>query len=133
MTECYTADTKERLDAGMDRMAVFTHFVATNSIEKDKKLPWVCCGYQYTGNATTTDLARDCGQQTLDYTNGIMRSLFSDVMDLTCGKFNSIAACKEQLPESFAKYSEIAAQKDLRPQSSLWKPLLKITRSLERD
>lgn len=133
VTRCYSNDTKERLDIAMDRMAVFTQYVTTSAIAKDDKLPWVCCGYQYTGNVTTAGLAQDCGRETLDYTSGIMKSLFSDVMDLTCGKYSSIVTCKEQLPASLEKYEQIAQQSELKPNSSLWKPLLKITRSLERS
>lgn len=132
VTSCYANDTKTNLDRVIDQMVVFTQHVS-DTIPNENKLPWVCCGYLYTGVAIRGELNKTCGVETQTYTENLMRNMFSDVMDLSCGKFSVLGNCHTLLPKSNLKYKELTAVKVLSPVSSIWKPLSKITQTLEES
>lgn len=130
------------------------------NVSKDMKIPYICCTYfmnYETIKQTVSDLCSNTtGPETLDYVVGLFNKVVSEVssvlnccgvitkcmcvnstnvqaIDLGCGKYNSVHACRRMLPQGVTDLENLVTPASkVKPQKETFLiPLIDITRSLD--
>lgn len=94
--------------------SLFTTLSAMES--RDDIIPGLCCGMHSLIDVIRPKLHEICtprtGPKTPDYLIGLVNQVFSDVLDIMCGRYPSLEKCKELQPEVTKKiYNAFATAK----------------------
>lgn len=91
--------------------SLFTTLSALES--SDDVIPGLCCGMHGFIDVARPKLHETCtprtGPKTSDYLIGLVNQVFSDVLDMMCGRYPSLEKCKELQPEVTKKINNAFA------------------------
>lgn len=71
-----------------------------------KRLPLSCCGYRRLRRCSNDIVAKECGKETLDFSNQLTQAMTSRLPDIVCAEFRPRSAKCKELPPSGTPPSE---------------------------
>lgn len=121
----------------MDTAIVKAEFIAARVKNLDLQIPAACCVYHQVIGCIMDIIDRECGKiqglnanATSKFYDELMASIFGDVLDLVCGRYDNINACNKHLPDLMAQFKEWEAEEkrnNLKPTSrSVLMPMLEV-------
>lgn len=95
----------------MDVITTYLEYIV-QKVETNEVIPYICCSYFKTFEDAKLALHNFCdqvtGPETVDYALGLVKAMSSDMIDIGCGKYASVASCNQHLPEAMKKFSELS-------------------------
>lgn len=112
-SKCFDQETITEVKWAMNKAVVAIQYVIANATDKEL-IPGMCCAANEMVVQGTKDIDQICNKITRRETgtfliNAAMDSI-RDALDLTCGKYATVADCEEKAPELTGKIKEVISR-----------------------
>lgn len=117
----------------IDRFALHLNHISSNVSKLEEKVPFICCSYFYNLDQMLDQIRIMCdsltGAETSKWISGRISASVTDMIDMSCGKFNSLSVCKKTVPTIV---STLESLKDVTSvKNSFLIPTMEIMKQLE--
>lgn len=131
--KCMDSENKEKIASTVNIGVAYVQFISELP-NVDDIIPALCCGSVEYFKSIESIIDASCrsktGPNTGKYILGLIRNVFSDAMDLMCGKFPTEQSCQSQIPELFKQVSDSMKQ-NKHYNHSLAIPLVEMVKRLD--
>lgn len=131
---CLTNQTKPKADHLVNSFSNVIQFISRN-VSNDDKFVWSCCSTHYTLVKMESMIRSTCprvNQDAEDYIKLTVTTLFSDIMDLACGRYSNYDNCMKRVPENMRIVDQVFNSQEQKSHSLL-RPLIQIALSLDQE
>lgn len=119
----------------MHKITAEIDYVSKNT-ETAKLLANMCCGYQKTMSEVAIMFDAMCARNkvpsTSKYILTMVGSIFGEIIELGCGRFNSIENCRKNLPDDMAILDRIADEVERNGTKFDHSPIVPLLKVIER-
>lgn len=133
---CFRPEDVSIMNTIMNKNTAIADYVS-KSVPTDLVIPHLCCSHfvlNMDGKKVLDDLCVSrTGKATSDYFLGLIGAAASDAIELGCGKYSSVTACDEHLPQGMAAFRRILSGPIPSPGHSPAVPFTKIMERLDSE
>lgn len=132
--ECVKPEHLHILNEVLGKLTLSLEYVA-NNVTRDRMITYACCSLYITYDEIPTAMSGICSPQetpmeTIEFFRGLVKRSVGDILDIGCGKFNSLEYCNENLSEGVAQLRSYSTERPL-PKHSFMRPLMEFSQAID--
>ena len=132
--ECVEPTDLRILNKVLGRLTNALFFVA-NNVTRDRMITYACCAVQVTYEEIPMEMQDICSpnavpETTIDFFRSLIKRTVGDILDLGCGKFQSISYCNSHLTQGMQDMTSYINEKEL-PNESFMIPLMDFSNKID--